>query len=165
MKLGIALVLLGCGGAQVPRGQDFLIGAWRGAPFPRMARGCPLQMEFHADGWVETNLLAHDASCAFFQARYRQDPRVRQVKIGRLECRYLRDNERLRILCVGGPVPPYPQSVWVFDRVANLVREPRSPHDDLDPDHDGILWHEDRCPDFEEDRDGVEDSDGCPEGS
>lgn len=32
-----------------------------------------------------------------------------------------------------------------------------------DRDHDGIVDEADRCPDLPEDKDGVEDSDGCPE--
>src|SRR5262245_10690780 len=44
--------------------------------------------------------------------------------------------------------------------------EPAEPaaNANLDPDRDGVTGGWDRCPDVPEDRDGVEDSDGCPEG-
>ena len=43
------------------------------------------------------------------------------------------------------------------------TKEPRAPTADPDPDHDGILGDNDKCPHDPEDKDGFEDADGCPD--
>jgi len=167
--LRVAVFCLGvsCGGPQVPAGEDFLLGAWRGGPLrplpvtvPRRI-ACSVQMEFHGDGWVETNLTDHDARCAFYRQRYRHDRRARRLDIGRLSCRYRRDGPRLRLACERSAVPWTAGAPdWVFVRVDGLIREPPR----LDRDADGLEESVDRCPDAPEDPDGVEDGDGCPDG-
>lgn len=66
------------------------------------------------------------------------------------------------------PGAPRPSAVEVarrYDRVlfAQATSGTKSKIDPADPDGDGIIGRQDRCPSVAEDLDGFEDDDGCPE--
>jgi outer membrane protein OmpA-like peptidoglycan-associated protein len=52
---------------------------------------------------------------------------------------------------------------WGLAYQYTKVKEARKPVVDLDPDKDGILGDEDKCPMEPEDKDNFEDADGCPD--
>ena len=118
--IALAVVLAACGArapdADSPTGapDDPLRGAWRG-PSTHAGREmpCPFEIEFFADGTVETNYLNDDsdeAGCSFARLPFRTDLAARPARVtmgGQLmSCIFAREGDFLRLSCEDHPRPP-----------------------------------------------------------